>query len=228
MEFGHALAMKSKDLQAPYPFEERFPCIRERIFYIPIFYPHYEEFSLPSWRDLFGDDKPVHVEYCSGNGEWVLKKALQCPNINWVAVELKFSRVRKIHSKRENYGIHNLFIVCGKAQIFAQVYLPTNSVERVYVNFPDPWPKKRHAKHRLVCFCFAQSVLRTVRPEGTLRLVSDAFPYIEQMKTEIGKIPEWQLFVTSDEQNYGSSYFDRLWRSKGRKIYYLDYRCIKK
>ncbi len=220
--------MKPKDLKAPYPFEKRVPCIRERIFYIPSFYADYEKFLFPPWIELFGNEKPVRVEYCSGNGEWALEKARQCPDVNWVAVELKFDRVRKIYSKRENQGVQNLFIVCGKAQLFSHFYLPTNSLDAVHINFPDPWPKKRHAKHRLVWACFVESILRTVRPEGTLRLVSDALCYVEQMKKEIEKVSDWTPFPMEDQSSYGSSYFDRLWRSKGRKIYYLHYRCAKR
>jgi len=215
--------MKPKDLKAPYSFEERRPCIQERIFYLPTYYPDYTEFSFPSWKELFGNEKPVRIEYCSGNGEWILDKAEENPEINWVAVELKFKRVRKIHSKRTNRKIENLFIVCGEAQVFSSEYLAENSVETVYVNFPDPWPKDRHAKHRLIQASFMKDVLKAVKPGGKAQLVSDSKAYIAQMEGEIDKVSGWQKFELQDQDVYGTSYFERLWRSKGRNIHYLEY-----
>lgn len=221
------VGVKPKDLKFPYLFEERTPCIQDSIFYIPEFYPSYEEFSFPLWKEIFGNSNPVHIEYCSGNGEWILNKANAYPDINWVAVELKFKRVRKIHAKRINRDVQNLFIVCGKAQVFTSTYLMRNCAEAVYINFPDPWPKSRHAKHRLTQAPFLRSVLQVVKPGGKLKLVSDDLCYVEQTKREFGEIPDWKLRPCGDGGEYGTSYFDRLWRSKGHDIYHLDYRCKK-
>ena len=220
--------MKPKDLKSPFSFEERRPCIQERILYVPTYYSKHGEFSFPPWQELFGNDRPVHVEYCSGNGEWILERAKAHPEVNWVAVEMKFDRVRKIHSKRTNENVPNLFIVCGEAQVFTREYLHPKSVEMMYVNFPDPWPKDRHAKHRLIQAPFMSDVLTVMKPGGRAQLVSDAKDYIEQMKEEIGKVSEWEKVEHENQTAYGTSYFDRLWRSLGRAIYYLEYRCEKK
>lgn len=219
--------MKPADLKSPYPFKKRRPCIQDRIFYIPTYYSSYEEFSLPNWEEIFGNKNPVHIEYCSGNGEWILDRVKENPLINWVAVELKFQRVRQVHSKRVNRRLQNLFIVCGEAQIFTKEYLPKGSVDQVYVNFPDPWPKQRHAKHRLIQAPFMKDLLDSMKMGGHLQLVSDAKFYIEQMKKEIGEVLGWRLFDLDQKKHYGTSYFERLWRSKGRQIYYLEYECNK-
>ncbi|CCB89149.1 tRNA (guanine(46)-N(7))-methyltransferase TrmB [Simkania negevensis] len=219
--------MKPKDLKSPFSFRDRRPCILERIFYVPTYYDKYKEFSFPFWQELFGNDHPVHIEYCSGNGEWILERAKAHPEVNWVAVEMKFERVRKIHSKRINRNISNLLIVCGEAQVFTREYVPENSVETIYVNFPDPWPKDRHAKHRLIQAPFMRDVLTAVRPGGNAQLVSDAKEYVLQMQAEISQVSGWKPSNHQNQNNYGSSYFDRLWRSLGREIYYLEYLCEK-
>ena len=219
--------MKPKDLKAPFSFEERRPSILERILYVPTYYAKHGEFSFPTWQELFGNDHPVHIEYCSGNGEWILERAKAHPEVNWVAVEIRFDRVRKIHSKRTNEKVTNLFIVCGEAQVFTREYLHSNSVEMMYVNFPDPWPKDRHAKHRLIQAPFMNDVLTVMKPGGKAQLVSDAQEYIEQMKEEIGKVSNWKRVEHQNQTAYGTSYFDRLWRSLGRMIHYLEYRCEK-
>lgn len=221
--------MKPKDLKAPHSFEERRPVVQDRIFFIPDYYHDYQSFTLPSWKEIFGNENPVHVEYCSGNGEWILRNAERSPHINWVAVELKFDRVRKIHSKRTNLELSNLFIVCGKAQVFTREYLRESSIEATYVNFPDPWPKDRHAKHRLIQAPFMKDVFRAIKPGGESQFVSDAYTYIKQMQEEIESVPGWRAATIDPKQKeeYGGSYFERLWRSKGRDIHFLEYRCEK-
>ncbi|MCY3974619.1 MAG: tRNA (guanosine(46)-N7)-methyltransferase TrmB [Simkaniaceae bacterium] len=202
------------------------PCIRERILYVPVVYEGYERFSFPSFSALFGNARSVHMEYCSGNGEWIINKALLFPEINYVAVEKKFDRVRRIHAKRVNQKVRNLFIVCGEAQTFTNYYVPDSSIDAVYVNFPDPWPKRRHAKHRLVKAPFMKEVGRIVKPGGTVSFVSDSREYIGEVKEEIGKTDGWRSFSFVTGEEYGSSYFERLWRAKGRDIHYLAYRRV--
>ena len=87
------------------------------------------------------------------------------------------------------------------------------------MNFPDPWPKERHAKHRLIQSSFQKELYRTVKKGGSVTLVTDSTPYLEQMEREMG---EWAP-KKEDFTNYGGSYFKRLWLSMGLEIHYLCY-----
>jgi len=211
--------MKRDKISYPFSWEERRPLLQERIFYVPDFYQAHERALFPSFDSLFGNQNPVHIEYCSGNGEWVVDKAVSHPEINWIAVELKFDRLCKINSKAQNCGLENLFIISGEALTFSREYLPDGQLDAVYVNFPDPWPKDRHAKHRLIRRPFSKELWRTVKKEGSITLVTDDIPYLEQMRYEM---QEWTPKPPSSTA-YGSSYFDRLWRSKGLTIHTLYY-----
>jgi tRNA (guanine-N7-)-methyltransferase len=90
--------MKPEDLKAPFTWNARKVMIEDRILYIPTRCETYDDFSFPGWSapDLFGNDNPVHIEYCSGNGAWIAEKAVGNPNINWVAVE------KKIHARPQD------------------------------------------------------------------------------------------------------------------------------
>lgn len=211
--------MKPKDLPYPFKWEERRPFLEGKIFYVPDYYKEHQRSLFPDFSTLFGNDHPVYVEYCSGNGEWVIAKAQENPEINWVAVELKFERVRKIHSKGHNLGLENLMIISGEALTFSREYLSDASIDAVFVNFPDPWPKDRHAKHRLIQAPFTSELKRTLKGKGTVTLVTDDTTYLEQMRTEMeGWTPK-----EGDFSDYGTSYFERLWRSHGLDINYLHY-----
>lgn len=215
--------MKPKDLKSPYKWEDRVPLLKEGVFYVPKYYHKHDAALFPSWDKLFDNHHPVHIEYCSGNGEWIIHKAKAHPEINWVAIEMNFDRVRKIYSKRMNESIENLFIVSGEARTFSREYLSTESVQAAYINFPDPWPKDRHAKHRLVQSPFIEELVRVIVPQGTLTLVTDSTPYMEQMREVIQLVPAWSRLACPYENDYGNSYFERLWRSLGRSIHFLHY-----
>jgi tRNA (guanine-N7-)-methyltransferase len=223
--------MKPEDLKYPFSWEERRPLLSQRVLFIPRHYSDHHEWS---WGDAFAfGNAKVSIEYCSGNGAWIIAKALSDPHRYWIAVEKRFDRVRKIWSKMENRGLSNLLIVCGEALTFTRHYLPVNSIDEVFVNFPDPWPKGRHAKHRLIQHSFIHEISRVMKAEGRAILVTDAIDYREQILSEFKKSDGWEShfpdpFYVHEWPDYGASYFDALWREKGRLIHYLHFykKCL--
>ena len=211
--------MKPKDLPYPYKWEERRPLLKDKIFYVPEYYQEHNKELFPNLEVYFGNTHPVYLEYCSGNGEWILDRARENPDVNWIAVEMWFERVRKIFSKTVNYGVENLLIISGEGLTFSREYLPDKCLDKVYVNFPDPWPKDRHAKHRIIQRFFIEELRRTVKKGGTVTLVTDNIPYKKQMEHEMQEWPK----VDSSHENYGSSFFERLWRSHGLDIHHMCY-----
>lgn len=218
--------MKPKDLHYPHSWENRKPTFHQGVFFLPKYYGDYSFFTFPQWSDAlcFGNSHPVHIEFCSGNGSWIAERAQRFPEINWVAVEMRFDRTRKIWAKKQNLDLQNLLIVCGEAQTFTTHYVQSSSVEQTYVNFPDPWPKDRHAKHRLIQGLFVEELSRILMPEGKAIVVTDDLPLSEQVQREM---MQKELFSTlsnpSDFADYGTSFFEELWRQKGRSIHYLQY-----
>ena len=219
--------MKPEDLKPPFSRTDQRIVIHDRVWYVPERCAAPSDFVFPGWShsDLFGNANPVTVEYCSGNGAWIANKAIENPMINWVAVERKFERVRKIWSKVKNHALTNLIVVCGEAHHATERFIPSASVSDVYINFPDPWPKNRHAKNRLIRLEFAKQLWRILKEKGAMTFVTDDPPYsewvIEVMQNHGGFHPEFpHPHYICDEGLHGTSYFDQLWRSKGRLIRY--------
>jgi tRNA (guanine-N7-)-methyltransferase len=222
--------MKPKDLKIPFFWNERRPVFGDRVLFVPQHYEAHGDFGWAEWEapSWFGKPGKVSIEYCSGNGAWIVEKALKHPDHHWIAVEKKFERVRKIWSKIHNLRLPNLVVVGGEALTFSKWYVPPDSVEAVYINFPDPWPKLRHAKHRLIQLPFIAELSRIVKPQGTATLVTDDPDYSAAMIEEMHSHPDWKSsfpapFYSSDWPDYGSSYFDQLWREKGRTIFYHSF-----
>lgn len=220
--------MRPADLIPPCSREERRILISDRVWYIPTVESKQDNlFVFPGWNhpDLFGNDNPVVIEYCSGNGDWIAKNAFDNPSINWVAVERKFDRVRKIWSKIKNHGLKNLVVICGEALRSTKLFFPDASVNDIYINFPDPWPKTRHAKNRLIQQEFLNELQRILKAGQVLTFVTDDPNYSEWTINAVHKHGGFTStypspFYVSDESSYGSSYFDQLWRAKGRSIRY--------
>ena len=225
---------KPSDLVIPFSFDQRKPINLDSFFFVPDFYKNHQEWGTLDLADeaIFPKKNPVHIEYCSGNGQWIIEKAKNNPNINWIAVEYLFDRARKIWLKKHNYGLKNLFVVFGEASCFTKYYLKDDSISNIFINFPDPWPKKKHIKNRLVNPCFMTEVSRIVQKNGVATLVTDdndakdwmAEACISSKKWE--SIYEYPYFVSSIE-HYGDSYFDTLWRTKGKEIKYLQFSNLK-
>ncbi len=165
------------------------------------------------------------IEYCSGNGQWIGARAKQNPQYHWIAVEKKFERARQIWLKAHREGLSNLQIVCGEGVIFTRYYAP--QAAEIYVNFPDPWPKLRHAKHRLIRTPFLQELLRIIPFGGKMTCVTDDPHYAKEMGKEFAKCPQWKLlFHVHEWPDYGRSFFNDLWKEKGKTMHYLSYERI--
>lgn len=223
--------MKPKDLKPPTHWDDRRVMVQDRVWYVPECAQENESYVFPGWghTDFFGNDKPVVVEYCSGNGTWIAGKALTQPEYNWVGVEIRFDRVRKIWSKIQNGKLANLLVLCGEARAATQRYFPSATVDQIFVNFPDPWPKKRHAKHRLFTPAFIDEMARVLKPDGTIFVVTDDPVYSEALLSEFLIHPGYLSvyaapYYVTDVPGYGASFFDTLWREKGRVIRYHQFR----
>lgn len=219
--------MKPEDLKSPFAWDARRVLLQDRVWYVPDYYDHYQEFTFPGWKDplLFGNENPVKIEYCSGNGTWIVAKAEENPQVNWVAVEKQFFRARKIWARMKNRQLNNLLIVCGEASTVTRHYIPSKTVSEVFINFPDPWPKARHAKHRLIQPAFIQEIGRILKEGHHWTFVTDDPDYSQLLLEEMAPYKEFvpsfpSPHYVTDLPGYGSSYFEELWREKGRDIRY--------
>lgn len=212
---------KASDLIIPCTFEQRRVVLLEKFLYVPSFYEGYEQFDV-QWDDpaIFEKKQPLVVEYCSGNGQWIAMMAEKMPQLNWIAVEKDFERARKIWLKIFRLQLKNLFVVYGEGFTFSRYYLANQSIHQIYVNFPDPWPKRRHAKHRVIQGDFVAELKRILIPDGVATIVTDDAPYSEWIIQHFGA---WKSNFESpcyrtEWPEYGDSYFHSLWLSKNRTI----------
>lgn len=124
------------------------------------------------WSEVFGNSNPIRIEVGMGKGRFLYELAQSNPDINYVGIE-KFSSVllRAIQKQEEN-PLENLKFIRMEAEEIAEVFGP-GEVDRIYLNFSDPWPKDRHAKRRLPSRQFLARYDQFLKPDGVIEFKTD-------------------------------------------------------
>ncbi|MEV5296354.1 tRNA (guanosine(46)-N7)-methyltransferase TrmB [Amycolatopsis methanolica] len=129
----------------------------------------------------FGRPAPVLLEIGSGMGETTAQLAAAEPEVNYVAVEVYEAGLGQLMLRAERLGLENLRLLHGDAVIALKEHIEPDSLSGVRIFFPDPWPKKRHHKRRLVQPDFVKLVASRLAPGGILHMATDWEHYAEQM-----------------------------------------------
>lgn len=216
-------------MKRPYSWQERHPVFLSPLLSIPENTPFQKappvNFHFPGWELLNPQNLPIHMEICSGNGMWIGKKAEEFPHILWVAVERDWSRAAKILSLQKRVNLNNLYIFHTEALHLLESYIPTSTLDTVYINFPDPWPKLRHKKHRIVNQRFLFQLLRVLKKDASFLFSTDDAVLMEDVKEEVTKTDSFINISRNNQkhpfslQEYGTSFFQSLWEEKGRSIF---------
>ena len=139
-----------------------------------IYVVHEEETRAGSWHDIFGNDHPIHIEIGMGKGRFLMELAAKNPDINYVGIE-KYSSVliRALEKMSEmETPLANIRFVRMDAEAITKVF-GAGEVDRIYLNFSDPWPKDRHAKRRLTSPEFMKVYDQILRKDGTVEFKTD-------------------------------------------------------
>lgn len=129
----------------------------------------------------FGREAPVMLEIGSGMGETTSQLAAAAPELNYVAVEVYDPGLGQLMLRAEKLGVENLRLLHGDAVVLLTEHVEPGTLHGVRLFFPDPWPKKKHHKRRIVSPSFAALVASRLAPGGTFHLATDWENYAEQM-----------------------------------------------
>lgn len=124
------------------------------------------------WHELFGNDHPIHIEVGMGKGQFIMTLAQQNPDINYIGIEKYSSVLVRALEKYHTYDADNIFFLRMDAEDIVDVF-DQNEVDRIYLNFSDPWPKDRHAKRRLTSSQFMAVYDQILCPEGKVEFKTD-------------------------------------------------------
>jgi tRNA (guanine-N7-)-methyltransferase len=176
-----------------------------------------------------GAPLPLVVELGFGRGEFLLGLASAAPRSAHVGVEVSYRRTLKMARRLARSELRNVRLVQGLAQQVVQEVLADASVACFWINFPDPWPKKRHAKRRLLQPEFAALLARRLVPGGELRVATDDPDYALWIDAALRAQPVLENLhapapFAPEEADRAPTAYEQEWRAQGRALHFFHYR----
>ena len=179
------------------------------------------------WNELFGNNNPLHIEIGCGKGQFMSTLAKLNPDINYIAIEKFDSVLLRCLEKIINDDIPNLKIAVMDAAVLG-TYFADDEVDRIYLNFSDPWPKSNHAKRRLTSPLFLDLYKHVLKDEGEIHFKTDnrgLFEYsLESFNNNGFKLSHISLDLHKDTEKYPDNItteFEDKWSKLG-PIYRLE------
>lgn len=187
------------------------------------------------WPALFEGCAPeafrLHVDVGFGRGEFIADLASRDPEGAYLGIERSRKRVLKVAKRLAKTEIRNVRVLEAEAQWVFREALPAASVTSVWVNFPDPWPKRRHAARRLLDRDFLADVVRVLAPGGSFQFATDHAPYAEHAdcllaaEASLVNVHAPDRFQKERPELLQTAY-EREWREQHRDCFYFHYRRV--
>ncbi len=184
-------------------------------------------------RLLFPAHERIALEIGFGAGEHLAAQAAAHPDIGFIGVEIFETGVAKLLTAIAAHGLGNLRILIDDARLLLAA-LPAQSLDRAYILFPDPWPKLRHRKRRIVSPVTLAQLALAMRDGGELRLATDDPDYLAGMLADATASPEWEWLARraadwrTRPDDWPATRYERKAIAAGRKPAYLRFRRTKR
>jgi tRNA (guanine-N7-)-methyltransferase len=173
-------------------------------------------------RTVFGRNAPLHVDLGCGDGSFLAALAQQNPDRNFLGVERLAGRV--CSTSRKIAGLNNARIIQIETSYAVRYLLPPNSVEAFYLLFPDPWPKRRHHRRRLLNDEFLANVAEALSDRGIIHIATDHADYFNEIRCVAQQSENFKASVVPSQSDFPQSAFEKQFRQAGAKIYRLALR----
>jgi tRNA (guanine-N7-)-methyltransferase len=175
-------------------------------------------------EQIFPTARPLEIEIGAGDGSFLVAYAKAHPELNVFGLERLLGRLRKIERKSRRLGLQNVRLLRLEAAYFVQYMLPPNSVHAFHIYFPDPWPKRRHWKNRLINDAFAVALHSALKSNGLVYLRTDDHPYFAQMIDVFGRNEDFEKVDTPPELLAIVTDFERNFHLRGVATNHASYR----
>ena len=180
-----------------------------------------------NWQSAFSSEQPIHIEIGMGKGRFLMELAAQNPQINYIGIERYSSVLLRAIQKMEEEPLPNLCFLCEDASELEQFFAP-GEIDRIYLNFSDPWPKARHARRRLTSVNYLNRYAPLLAEGGQLEFKTDneaLFDFSLESVEEAGwKLLGYTRDLHNDPQmNAGNimTEYEEKFSSRGNPIYKL-------
>jgi tRNA (guanine-N7-)-methyltransferase len=177
---------------------------------------------------VFSVDQPLEAELGSGDGTFLVDLAKSSPEHNFIGIERLLGRIRKMERKARRAGLTNLRGVRIESSYFLEYLLPRHSIEALHIYFPDPWPKRKHQRHRLINERFPKLAHQALASGGAVYLRTDDHDYFGQMKSVFAASPLFQAKETPAELAALLTDFEKDFHAQGIATLRAAYQSLRK
>src|SRR5215212_10089987 len=167
---------------------------------------------------LFGNDRPVILEIGSGKGRFLINTAMERPDVNLIGVEKSLHYHRVIRERVAKRGLRNVRLINHDAFLVLRDMIPDASLAEVHVYFPDPWPRKREQKRRIIRPEVLAEIRRVLARDGWGLYVTDHAEYFEAAAPRIAEVFRTETRVPGPDDPPRTNY-EAKYRQQGRPIY---------
>lgn len=185
----------------------------------------------PCWNEIFGNKNSIYLEIGIGNGEFIVYLAKNNPEKNFIGIEISREILRKALNRAKVASVKNLRLICIEGTKALAKLFDTETVSGVYVNFPDPWEKKKQKRKRLINPGFVWILADRLKLDGFFRVVTDHEEYVREI-VEIffqneAFYPLYDPPIVNYVNNFYPTKYARKWSSLGKKIYFTGFKKIR-
>lgn len=176
------------------------------------------------WDLAFGFVGALHLEVGFGDGRFTVRRAVAAPHERFVGLEVSNVSVQRALARLTREGVDNVRLVkIGAAFAVRHLFAPA-SIDTVTVNFPDPWPKERHVRHRLLSRRFFGLLATRLRPGGEVRLATDHAEYLAFARAEAAGVGRYALPDAVPPAAVFETKYATKWKAQGKPLYYQVFR----
>ncbi len=184
-----------------------------------------EDFPPILFPEIFGNDGPVEVEIGCGKGKFLLARAQENPELNFLGLDYAGKWMRIGQTRGEKRDLRNLKFMKGEAG-FLLGRLRPESVAVFHIYFPDPWPKRRHQKRRLITAAFLERLCGLLRRDGLVEIATDSLDYYEAIRAAVGATRGLWAFVRESPVRVAyetaKTSYEIKYETQKRPLYYLE------
>ncbi|MDD3050980.1 MAG: tRNA (guanosine(46)-N7)-methyltransferase TrmB [Candidatus Cloacimonetes bacterium] len=182
-------------------------------------------------EQIFNNENPLCWEIGSGKGEFIREMSLRYPQLNFIGFELKPKRVNFIIrnldvEKNQNVKICQFFVDASVKKVFK-----AESIEKIFINHPDPWPKRRHHKNRLFNAAFLDSLAYVLKKGGEVKVATDHKEYADWIIKHFKQDNRWLALhegysTMVPGENHIVTYFETIKRKEGFEPIFMSFRKV--
>lgn len=182
----------------------------------------------PDWQFQFGNTNPIKLEIGFGMGNFLIEMAAKEPASNFIGIDFYHKGIRKLMARIKKLQLENIRVVYGDIRSKISILFKDKELNTIYINFPDPWPKKRHIKRRLIKPEFIKQLAQKLNFEGITYLATDSENYAHEMleyfnaETLFQNIDSQKGFL-KERIDLPKTKYEKNFINAGEKIFYLEY-----